>query len=651
MCGICGQYNFGRHSPVAAERVRAMAASIVHRGPDDEGFHFDDNLGLGFRRLSIIDLAGGHQPMSDADETVWVAFNGEIYNFPELKSELEGHGHVFRTRSDTEVIVHGYKQWGSEVFDHLNGMFGIALWDARRRQLILARDAAGIKLVYYKVDDGTIVFGSELRAVIAGLGQKPEVDMTALNLFLRYRYTPSPLTIYQGVRKLAPGTMAVIDESGISVRRWYNFEPRPFAKPKSDIEATEELLDIYKRALKRHLLSDVPLGLLLSGGMDSGLLLGLMSLYGDDWPTYTVGYGKSAYDDDELSDAAESASLFGARNIPVRLDQSVFERELPGIVETLEEPIAASSIVPMYFVCGRAREDVKVALVGQGPDELFGGYTRHLGVQYGQQWRSLPAWLRGSIEAGVENLPRNESLKRGVHSLGIDNRMRRYQNVFSIMPGSVIDSLFQAGRLPDRAGDSVLDIWGEIEPAMQFTDDLGGLQLLELRSSLPDELLMYADKLSMAHSLEVRVPFLDREIIEYAQRLPASFKVRWGQRKWLHRRVCEKFLPQEILRRKKRGFAVNVVDRWLKDSLSGGLGGTLLDGESLIFGHLDRAVVGRLLEEHRAGRNDNHKLLFSLIVFEQWLRANSEPSTVTRATGTEVGLREVSSISQRTGVK
>lgn len=650
MCGICGQYNFGRREPVSADRVRAMAASIVHRGPDDEGFHFDDDLGLGFRRLSIIDLAGGHQPMSDAEETVWVAFNGEIYNFPELKAELEGYGHVFRTRSDTEVIIHGYKQWGLDVFDHLNGMFGIALWDVRRRRLTLARDAAGIKLVYYKVEDGSIVFGSEIRAVVAGLTEQPEVDTTALNLFLRYRYTPSPLTIYAGIRKLAPGTMAVIDASGFRVRRWYNFEPRPFEKPKSDVEATEELLDIYKRALKRHLLSDVPLGLLLSGGMDSGLLLGLMSLYGDDWPTYTVGYGKSAYDDDELSDAAESASLFGARNIPVRLDQSTFERELPGIVETLEEPIAASSIVPMYFVCGRAREDVKVALVGQGPDELFGGYTRHLGVQYGQLWRDLPNWLRSGVEAGIERLPRNESLKRGVHSLGIGDRMTRYQNVFSIMPGPAIDGLFQPDRLPERAGDSVADIWRELEPGMQLTDDLGGFQLLELRSSLPDELLMYADKLSMAHGLEVRVPYLDREIVEYAQRLPASFKVRWGQRKWLHRRVCEKFLPQEILRRKKRGFAVDVVDQWFKSSLSGSLGGTLLDGESLMFGYLDRAVVGRLLEEHRAGRNDNHKLLFSLIVLEQWLRANERSSAPTRAAGAAAGLREISSISKKTAV-
>lgn len=622
MCGICGQYNFSRAAPVSEERIRAMATSIAHRGPDDEGFLYDDDFGLGFRRLSIIDLEGGHQPMSDAEKTVWVAFNGEIYNFRELKAELEGHGHVFRTSSDTEVILHGYKQWGLEVFDHLNGMFGIALWDVHERRLTLARDSSGIKLVYYKVDDGAIVFGSELRAVAAGLSEAPEVDMTALNLFLRYRYTPSPLTIYKGIRKLEPGTMAIIDDSGFRIRKWYNFEPQPFAEQKTDAEATEELLDIYKRALKRHLISDVPVGLLLSGGMDSGLLLGLMNRYGDNWPTYTVGYGQAAYDDDELSDAAESAAILGASNFPVLLDQSVFERELPRIIRSLEEPIASSSIVPMYYVCGRARDDVKVALIGQGPDELFGGYTRHLGVQYGQRWRSLPAWARSGVEAAVKKLPRNEAFKRGVQSLGVEDRLQRYQNVFSLMPGSVIDSLFLPERLPANAGESVLEIWGGLEPAMRYADELGGFQLLELRSSLPDELLMYADKLSMAHSLEVRVPYLDREVVEYAQRLSASFKIRWGQRKWLHRRVCEKFLPGEIMRRKKRGFGVNVVDQWLKNSLSGGLGGTLLDTGSLIFDYLDRSAVGRLLEDHRSGRHDNHKLLFSLVVFEQWLRTN-----------------------------
>jgi len=626
MCGFCGQYNFVEHAPVPRERVKAMADSIVHRGPDDEGYHFAGGLGLGFRRLSIIDLAGGHQPMSDAEETIWVVFNGEIYNFPELRQELEAYGHVFRTRSDTEVIVHGYKQWGLDVFDHLNGMFGVALWDERNRRLTLARDSAGIKLVYYKVEAGTVLFGSELRAVLAALQQRPGVDMTALNLFLRYRYTPSPLTLHEGVRKLAPGTMAVFENGGFRVERWHRPRPQLFAPPKSDAEAAEELLDVYKRAVKRHLLSDVPVGLLLSGGMDSGLLLGLMRLHGDDWPTYTVGYGKEAYEDDELIDAAETARIFDSRNVAVRLDRSTYQEALPRIVAALEEPIASSSIVPMYFVCQRAREDVKVALVGQGPDELFGGYKRHLGVRYGALWRRMPAWLRRGVSSGVHRLGRNEALKRGVHSLDIEDRMRRYQNVFSLMPGDVVDSLFLDGLLPDGAGDSVVDYWADLKHEMEGLDELGGFQVLEVRSSLPDELLMFSDKLSMAHSLEVRVPYLDKEVIEYAQRLPASFKVRLGKQKWLHRQVCSKFLPEEILRRKKRGFAVNVVDQWFGDSVTGGLGACLIDPSSLMYQYLDSRVVRRMLDDHRVGRHDNYKLLFSLIVFEEWLRTNASSS-------------------------
>jgi asparagine synthase (glutamine-hydrolysing) len=347
-----------------------------------------------------------------------------------------------------------------------------------------------------------------------------------------------------------------------------------------------------------------------------------MSLNGQAWPTYTAGYGKSEYKDDELSEAAETAHAFAATNVPVELTVKTFESELPKIVSQVEEPIATSSVVPMYFVCERARQDVKVALVGQGPDELFGGYTRHLGVHYGGYWRNVPSWLRSGIEAGIERLPRNEALKRGIQSLSIPDRMQRYQNVFSIMPGAVVDGLFRDGAVPDGAGDSVRQLWRELEPEMEGLDELGGFQVLELRSSLPDELLMYADKLSMAHSLEVRVPYLDKEIVEYVEQLPASMKVRHGQRKWLHRRVSERLLPGAILRRKKRGFAVDVVDRWFYGSLRTKLGSYLLDESSLMYGILRPPAVKSLLDDHRSGRSDNHKILFSLVVFEQWLRSN-----------------------------
>jgi asparagine synthase (glutamine-hydrolysing) len=622
MCGICGQFNFIRNEPVKAATIRRMTGTIVHRGPDDEGYFITGPVGLGFRRLSIIDLASGHQPMSDAEETVSVIFNGEIYNFKELRAELEGRGHLFRTRSDTEVVVHGYKEWGTQVFDHLNGMFGLAIWDVQKKRLVVARDAMGIKPIYYKLANGGLTFGSEIRAVVAADDSKPEIDPVALELFLRFRYTPSPLTIFQGIRKLASGTMLVVEAGECREERWYNFTPTPFPRPKEEIEAARELLELYKGAVRRHLLSDVPVGILLSGGLDSGLLLALMNEQGGPWPAYTVGYGES-FADDELRDAAETASLLGAQHVTVKLDQAEFERSLPRIVECVEEPIAASSIVPMYFVSQRARQDVKVALIGQGPDELFGGYKRHLGVHYGDWWRGLPAGLRSMIGSAIDRLPRNEMLKRGVNSLGSEDRLKRYQNVFSLTPAKTIAGLFRDNVLPEKQDDhELVEYWQGLMPQMEHTDELGGFQLLEIRSSLPDELLMYADKLSMAHSLEVRVPYLDRTVVEYVQRLGANLKVRNGTRKWLHRRACQSYLPPRILKRKKRGFAANVVDKWFRSSLNGKLSETLLDERSLMFGLLDPKPVRRLLESHQSGRQDNHKLLFSLVMVEQWLRGS-----------------------------
>jgi asparagine synthase (glutamine-hydrolysing) len=596
-----------------------MAKSITHRGPDDEGYYFSGPLGLGFRRLSIIDLGGGHQPMSDVEESVWIVFNGEIYNYKELRLELEQRGHRFRTQSDTEVIVHGYKEWGKEVFNHLNGMFGLAIWDVQKRRLVVARDAMGIKLVYFRHANGQLTFGSEIRPILAADGARPEVDPIALNLFLRFRYTPSPLTIYRGIRKLAPGSMLVVENGQCREERWYNYSPTPFEKPLGDREAEEELLKLYRGAVKRHLLADVPVGILLSGGLDSGLLLGLMMESGRDWPAYTVGYGKS-YEDDELTDAAESARIFGARHIPVQLDRGEFERALPKIVGFLEEPVASSSIVPMYFVCQRARRDVKVALIGQGPDELFGGYKRHLGVRYGQTWRALPEPIRRALAGIVGLLPRNETAKRGVQSLAAADQLLRFQDVFSLAPAAKIRGLFQPGTLDGHRDDEVVEYWSSLRPQMKHLDELGAFQLLEIRSSLPDELLMFGDKLSMAHGLEARVPYLDRTVVEFAQRLNSSQKIRRGTRKWLHRRVCQQYLPKQILKRKKRGFGVNVVDSWLHSSMHGALPELLQNPDSLMYRHLEPEPVRRLLDEHRAGKQDNHKVLFSLVMLEQSLR-------------------------------
>jgi asparagine synthase (glutamine-hydrolysing) len=289
-------------------------------------------------------------------------------------------------------------------------------------------------------------------------------------------------------------------------------------------------------------------------------------------------------------------------------------------VECLEEPVAASSIVPMYFVSQRARQDVKVGLIGQGPDELFGGYNRHLGIHYGIWWRWLPTGLRSMVGFAINGLSRNEMLKRGASSLGTENRLKRYQDVFSLSSKATIEELFRDDLVREQESDGLVGGWRSLLPQMEHTDELGGFQLLEIRSSLPDELLMYADKLSMAHSLELRVPYLDRTVVEYVQRLDANLKIRRGTRKWLHRQVCQRYLPPRILKRKKRGFAVNVVDGWFRSSVRGRLSELLLDENSLMYDLLKPEPVRKLLSDHRSGRQDNHKLLFSLVMVEQWLR-------------------------------
>lgn len=616
MCGICGQLNLDKEKTVSSEAVRRMSSAISHRGPDDSGLFVSGPVGLGFRRLSIIDLSGGHQPMSDAQETVWVVFNGEIYNFRELRRILEASGHVFRTNSDTEVIVHGYKQWGAGVLERLNGMFGLAIWDVKAGQLMLARDRMGIKPLYYKKTKDAIVFASEVRSLLALDGEKPEPDMNGVYLFLRYRYVPSPFTAFKGISKLAPGTRLIVNGPNVKTERWWNSEPKTLPAIKEK-DAEAELLELYRESVKRHLVSDVPVGLLLSGGLDSGLLLALMSAHGDSWRTYTVGFQKG-FENDEIEAAGKVAGAFGARHESVMLDRERFEKMLPELVKTLEEPVTAASIAPMYHVCARARQDVKVALMGQGPDELFGGYKRHLGLYYGKYWRALPSWMKVLGSAGLSFLP-GEAVRRGAYALDTGHRFRRYEQVFSIIPDGFAESLFKPGALPSGAESRVGECWQDLYRLISHADELGGLQALELRSALPDELLLYADKLSMAHGLEIRVPYLDNEIVKFAEKLPASLKIRWFKGKWLHRRVCEKFLPAESLKMRKLGFETP-VDSWLTKP-GGSMRDNLLDENSLIYSYIRPETVKGLLLEHANKKNDNTKILFSLSVLEEWMRA------------------------------
>jgi len=629
MSGICGQYNFGKPEPVDRPNLLAMTQTLINRGPDDEGYYIAGPLGLCFRRLSVIDLVGGHQPMSDREESVWLVVDGEIYNAPELREELQGYGHVFRTKSDAEVVIHGYKQWDDEVLNHLNGMFGLAIWDARQQRLLLARDPFGVKLLYYRIAGDRLYFGSEIRAICAATPDGAEVDPTSLNLFLRYGYIPSPYTTLKSVRKLAPGAKLTIQKGSYQLSRWYSFKPTPFAPPKSPLEAQEELRALYIQAIGRHLAGDVPVGLLLSGGVDSGLLLALMNRHGRSWPTYVVGCG-SAFPDDELTDAAATARIMGSKHTSVLISRSVVEKTLSKIFALLDEPVADASVVPMYFVCQRARQDVKVALAGQGPDELLGGCLSHLGVRYADLWPRIPARIRNRVSSAITALPNIETLKRGIHYLAIPDRIRRYQHVLSLLPGEQVDDLFQDGLLGPNSSDTALECWESMGDLISDTDELGGLQFLEVRSTLPDRVFMYADKLSMAHHLELRFPFVDKEIVEYVERLPANLKVRNGSREWLHRLVCRDFLPGPMLSRPKRGFATKVIEAWFRSAMESKMTEIFLDSSSRIFQYLRARAVRGLFDQHSSRRQDHHKILLRLAVLEEWFRADHAPLAVSR---------------------
>ncbi len=624
MCGIAGVYNFGSNQPVDPVVLRRMCTSMSHRGPDGDGLHMDDanGLGLGHRRLSIIDLSLGAQPMATADEKLWITFNGEIYNFKELKQELVAAGHQFKTNCDTEVILYGYRQWGDEVLNRLNGMFVFALWDAPNRRLLIARDHAGVKPLYYRLTPGQIIFGSEVKVIEAYDDQTSDVDPAGLYAFMRLGYTPAPLTAFANINKLAPGTKLVVTARGATYSRWWLFHPKPITPPPTFEEAAEELLRRYSVAVKRNLISDVPVGLLLSGGLDSGLLLALMNQFGANWKTFTVGFGNE-FADDELDDAARVAKALGSEHASVRITREHFEKHLAQVVGFLEEPVSTASIVPMFFVSERARQDVKVALIGQGPDELLAGYRRHRGVYYGKYWRSLPKPARDTMRGILDLLPGLPALRRASYSLDVPDRMRRYMNVLTLMEPAQLHQLFRPDVVPGDVESRLLNTWADLVPMMADIDELNGFEFFETRSILADQLLVYGDKLSMAHSLEVRVPYLDPEVIEFVECLPSSYKVRGMKGKALHRRVCQKFLPAEVLRRKKKGFAMNVVDDWFRSALTGRMPDLLNDPNALMYRFFDAKAAGRLLEEHKQGKRNHYRLLFSLVLIEEWLRSRA----------------------------
>jgi asparagine synthase (glutamine-hydrolysing) len=604
-------------SPADRVLLGRMMAVLRHRGPDGEGELVDGEVGLGHLRLSIIDVAGGSQPIGNEDGTLQVVFNGEIYNFVELRVELESMGHRFSTRSDTEVIVHAYEQWGRDCVNRFNGMFAFALWDARRRELFIARDHLGIKPLYY-VDLGRrILFASEIKALLQDPACPREVDLDALAELFTFRYVPSPGTLFKGIRKLPPGHRMTISGRGVEVDRFWNQVPRVHTS-RSENELVEEYRALLEDAVRLQLRSDVPLGLFLSSGVDSGALLAIMSQFSPEpVRAFTIGF-EGGEQTNEVSDARELAGMFGARHDFMMVGPEDYAKYYERYLWDLEEPVGNETAVAFYFVSRITSRQVKVALTGQGADEPWAGYDRYLGARLSAYYSRIPAGVTDGVASLVARVPgRFERLKRSAVALGEPDVLTRFAKMYSFFSADMKRELFGA-RLKE-SDYQPKEALRRLQSDVADLDPLTQMLYIDTRANLPDDLLMVGDKMSMANSLEARVPFLDYRLVEFVERLPPSMKLNKLTGKYLHKRALEKWLPKEVVWRKKKGFA-NPVEHWFRDRMRPFVEECLLSRDSAVARFFDQTYIRKMLEMDRAGREQYRRHIYLLVSFELWHR-------------------------------
>jgi asparagine synthase (glutamine-hydrolysing) len=630
VCGIAGIVSLTA-GEVDRPLLERLCARLVHRGPDDEGYHVHGPVGLGQRRLSIIDLASGHQPLANEDGTVWVTFNGEIYNFRELRASLEKLGHHFATHSDTEVIVHAYEQYGPDCVEHFRGMFAFAVWDATRRSLLLARDRVGKKPLFYAVAGNQFVFASELQALVQHPSVSREVDLAALDDYFTYGYVPAPRTVYRGVYKLPPAHRLTfrLDEGGASppalqVECYWRLAYAPKLSLTRE-EAVDGLLDVLAEAVRLRLIADVPLGALLSGGVDSSVVVALMSrLSGNPVKTFSIGFQEQPFN--ELPYARLVARHCGTDHHELVVRPSALE-VLPTLVRHYGEPYADSSAVPSYYVSRLTRQHVKVALNGDGGDECFGGYERYLGSAVADRYRKVPALVRCGVGclASVlipDSLPRRSRLRQARRFLEVAAfpAAQRYLRWVSYFTPEQKRELYSAELAAGLAGrDAGQWLLGEFDAVSRdATDPLDALLAVDVRSYLPYDLLVKMDIATMANSLEARSPFLDHKVIEFAARLPASFKIRGWTLKYLLKKAAGRLLPAPILKRRKMGFGVPVGD-WMRGSLRPMLEEMLLSPQARTRSYFRPGRLRRLVAEHDGGQDHTYQL-WALLWLELWHR-------------------------------
>lgn len=615
MCGIAALFD---PAATAGDAVtERIAEALAHRGPDGSAGWRSGPATLIHTRLAIIDVDGGDQPFVSPDGNVTAIVNGEIYNHEALRAELKRHGHVFATHSDCEVVLHGYRQWGLGMLERLNGMFGLALWDESEQRLVVARDALGVKPVYWWSDGRRLAFASEVRAILATGWTRAALDPIAVDHLLAWRFVPAPRTLFAGIAKLEPGTVMIV-ESGRTSTKTFRKPPGAAFTGGADAELESEIADRFSAAVVRQTMADVPYGAFLSGGLDSAAIVAAMAAdrLGAPPRTFTIGFPGHGAELDERSAAQATATALGADHNATAMEMSDFLEALAGSVRSVEEPCGTASAPAAMELSRYTAQFVKVVLSGQGADEPWGGYQRHQASALLGLMGRVPKVAHRPLGALAELLPRNERAKRAARLLGRGSGLDALLSVFEITSAEIRDDLLGAGREsghPERHGR-----------AARLAAEVGDRSILDVALHLdthlflPDQLLIWGDKTSMASSLEQRVPFLDQELLEFVERIPARVRMRRAKRKWLYRRAMEQLVPPAVLARKKHPFATP-YDDWLRTSLGDELrerfrpDGPLADT-------IDARAVDRLVAEHQAGRFDHKRILYCLLELSQWHR-------------------------------
>jgi len=619
MCGIAGIVSATRESDITVDLVREMCNRIIHRGPDDEGIFVEDGAGLGMRRLSIIDLSGGHQPVFNEDRSAWIIFNGEIYNFRELRAELEGNGHRFHTKTDTEVIIHLYEEMGSDCVQKLRGMFALAIYDKTNRKLLLARDRLGKKPLHYAMLKDKLYFGSEIKSILAVAPELAQVNSQGLLEYLYYGYVPDPITAFTRIQKLPPGHLLEFENGKVRIRQYWDLPRYDTHTPKSEEECLQELEHRLLEATRIRLISDVPLGVFLSGGTDSSTIVALMARASSaPVKTFSIGFTKDDFNEAEY--ARMVARKFRTDHHEMILEPDIVQT-LEDLTSSLEEPFGDSSMLPTYYVSQLARQHVTVALSGDGGDEIFAGYDRYRIHADRGIFEHVPDWARRFYRNQVfPLLPRNTKGRQLSYNISLAWR-ERYVDSLSFLPSFERDTrlLSDGFREVLRTSDDPRNVLLRYSAKAPARDQVSELLYVDTKTYMVGDILTKVDRMSMLNSLEVRVPILDHQVVEWVTSLPAEWKLRGKSQKYLLRKLAERVgVPREVLDRPKQGFALPLV-HWMRNELRELLM-ILLEPRSLQRGYFEARGIQKLMDDHLQGRRQLSSRIWRLLIFELWHR-------------------------------